>query len=85
LATQSGKGLSKIRATNSLAERRISVLLMREDTKKRWNELCRQAVAEIDPEKLKLINREIDRILNDQEDDLKRRQQSADFPGSAAS
>jgi hypothetical protein len=56
---------------------------MRENTKKRWDELCRQAAAETDPEKLKLINREIDRILNDQEDNLKRRQQSTNFPTSA--
>jgi hypothetical protein len=49
---------------------------MRSETKKRWDELCRQAAVEKDPEKLNLLNREIDRCLKDEEDGLKRRKLS---------
>ncbi len=50
---------------------------MRAATKKRWDELCREAACESNPDKLNLINREIDRILHDEEDGLKRRQSTA--------
>ena len=46
---------------------------MRDKTKERWSELCEQAAKEQDPEKLKLLNREIDRLLLDEQDSLKRR------------
>jgi hypothetical protein len=41
---------------------------MRSETKKRRDELCSQAVADKDPEKLNLMNRKIDRLLKDEED-----------------
>jgi hypothetical protein len=46
---------------------------MRSEAKERWDELCRKAAVEQDPEKLNLLNRQIDRLLKDEEDGLKRR------------
>jgi hypothetical protein len=39
---------------------------MRAEDRQRFNELCGQAISEPDPEKLKLINQEIDRLLLDE-------------------
>jgi len=57
---------------------------MRMKTKERWDQLCRQATVETDPEQLKLINREIDRILADQKANLERRQRWTPSPQSAS-
>jgi hypothetical protein len=51
----------------------METIPMRDKTKERWSELCEQAAKEQDPEKLKLLNREIDRLLLDEHDSLKRR------------
>ena len=57
---------------------------MRMKTKERWDQLCRQAAVETDPEQLKLINREIDRILADQKANLERRQRWMPAPQIAS-
>jgi hypothetical protein len=46
---------------------------MRAESRERFSQLCRQAAVEDNPEKLKLINREIDRLLLDEERELRRR------------
>ena len=46
---------------------------MQSETKERFIDLCRRATEEQDPEKLKLIKREMDRLLLDKADDLQRR------------
>jgi hypothetical protein len=46
---------------------------MRAEARERFVELCRRATEEQNPEKLKLINREIDRLLLDEGHELQRR------------
>jgi hypothetical protein len=46
---------------------------MREEARKRWCELCALAEREENPEKLRLLNREIDRLLLEEEEGLMRR------------
>jgi hypothetical protein len=46
---------------------------MQSETKERFIDLCRRATEEQDPEKLKLIKREMDRLLLDKADELQRR------------
>jgi hypothetical protein len=45
---------------------------MRAESRERLSQLCRQAAVEDNPEKLKLINREMDRLLLDEEHELRR-------------
>jgi hypothetical protein len=51
----------------------VEIVPVRDKTKERWSKLCERAAKEQDPEKLKLLNREIDRLLLDEHDSLKRR------------
>jgi hypothetical protein len=44
---------------------------MDERIRRRWEELCRQAAAETDPEKLALLKREMERLLQDKEERLR--------------
>lgn len=43
---------------------------MKGETKERWDELCKQAVNEQDPEKLRALVAEINRLLQEKQDRL---------------
>jgi hypothetical protein len=43
----------------------VEIVPVRDTTKERWLKLCERAAKEQDPEKLKLLNREIDRLRLD--------------------
>ncbi|MHB8215119.1 MAG: hypothetical protein ACYDDS_03475 [Candidatus Sulfotelmatobacter sp.] len=45
---------------------------MQDEKKERWMELCAQAAIEQDPEKLHALVEEIDRLLQEKEDRLKK-------------
>lgn len=56
-----------------LAQELLHLNAMRAEARERFVELCSRATQEQNPEKLKLINREIDRLLLDEEHELQRR------------
>ncbi len=58
---------------------------MQGETKERWQELCELAAKEQDPEKLSALVAEIDRMLQEKEDRLKRLQDQSQkfFPPSS--
>jgi len=55
---------------------------MQGDKNEHWMELCAQAAVEQDPEKLHALVEEIDRLLQEKEDRLKKGPPSA--PGSSS-